>query len=70
LGDVWGQGYPVFEAALANSNAYLHLYGKRDARLGRKMGHLTCLNATSQIAAKQAKAIRDTMRNSGQQLFD
>jgi 5-(carboxyamino)imidazole ribonucleotide synthase len=70
LGDVWGQGYPAFEAALASSNAYLHLYGKRDARLGRKMGHLTCLGETSAAAAQQARSIRDAMRNSGQRLFE
>jgi 5-(carboxyamino)imidazole ribonucleotide synthase len=70
LGDVWGQGQPAFEAAFASSNSHLHLYGKRDARQGRKMGHLTCLNETSTAAAAQARQIRDAMRNSGQQLFE
>jgi 5-(carboxyamino)imidazole ribonucleotide synthase len=70
LGDVWAQGAPAFDAALKHSNTFLHLYGKRDARSGRKMGHLTCLNSTSQAAANQARAIRETMRHSGQRLFD
>jgi 5-(carboxyamino)imidazole ribonucleotide synthase len=70
LGDVWGQGHPAFETALAHSNSYLHLYGKQDSRLGRKMGHLTCLGETSSAAAQQARKIRDAMRHSGQQLFE
>jgi 5-(carboxyamino)imidazole ribonucleotide synthase len=28
----------------ADPDARLHLYGKRDARTGRKMGHITKLN--------------------------
>ncbi|HXT03153.1 MAG TPA: 5-(carboxyamino)imidazole ribonucleotide synthase, partial [Casimicrobiaceae bacterium] len=38
--------------------AKLHLYGKRDARRGRKMGHVTCLGATLDDALATAHAIR------------
>jgi 5-(carboxyamino)imidazole ribonucleotide synthase len=41
LGDRWASGTPAWERALADPAAHLHLYGKRDARPGRKMGHLT-----------------------------
>ncbi len=46
LGDVWfdaaGQPRtPDWQALLALPGAHLHLYGKLDARAGRKMGHLT-----------------------------
>jgi 5-(carboxyamino)imidazole ribonucleotide synthase len=70
LGDVWSQGFPAFEAAMKHSSAYLHLYGKSDARQGRKMGHLTCLDMTSQLAADQAKKIRNRMRRLDSSLFD
>jgi 5-(carboxyamino)imidazole ribonucleotide synthase len=41
LGDLWVKGGPNWAAALAEPGLRLHLYGKRDARPGRKMGHLT-----------------------------
>jgi len=47
LGDLWvGAKPPGFEAALSLSGVSVHLYGKRDARPGRKMGHLTASAAT------------------------
>lgn len=33
----------VARAALTVPNAHLHLYGKRDVRIGRKMGHVTVI---------------------------
>ena len=41
LGDLWDDGEPDWTAALAQPGVHLHLYGKREARTGRKMGHLT-----------------------------
>ncbi len=70
LGDVWSQGQPAFEISFANADSHLYLYGKQDARRGRKMGHLTCLAKTSQEAAVQARMIRDAMRQSKRQLFE
>jgi len=46
LGDVWGGGEPVWARALAFPDVKLHLYGKAEARPGRKMGHLTALART------------------------
>jgi 5-(carboxyamino)imidazole ribonucleotide synthase len=43
LGDVWANGEPDWSLVSAHANAYLHLYGKSEARPGRKMGHLTLL---------------------------
>jgi 5-(carboxyamino)imidazole ribonucleotide synthase len=43
LGDLWDGGEPDWAAALALPEVKLHLYGKREARPGRKMGHLTAL---------------------------
>jgi 5-(carboxyamino)imidazole ribonucleotide synthase len=42
LGDLWRDGVaPAWGRVLSLRGAALHLYGKRDARPGRKMGHLT-----------------------------
>ena len=41
LGDLWQQGSPDWSAACALPEVKMHLYGKRDPRPGRKMGHLT-----------------------------
>lgn len=43
LGDLWADGEPDWVAALARPDVHLHLYGKAEARPGRKMGHLTCV---------------------------
>ena len=48
LGDLWvGDQPPRFERALEIPGVRLHLYGKRVARPGRKMGHLSALGQTS-----------------------
>ncbi|MCK2085986.1 5-(carboxyamino)imidazole ribonucleotide synthase [Aeromonas sp. 3925] len=41
LGDLWQDGTPDWAGALALPGVHLHLYGKGDARPGRKMGHVT-----------------------------
>jgi len=44
LGDYWADGDPDWSAVFAHPEAYLHLYGKDEPRVGRKMGHLTVLS--------------------------
>lgn len=46
LGDVWGQSQPHWDTLLSQPQNKLHLYGKKEARPGRKMGHFNVL-ATS-----------------------
>lgn len=46
LGDAWRAGPPRFDRALEVPGARLHLYGKREPRPGRKMGHLTVVADT------------------------
>ena len=58
LGDLWQAGEPDWQAALADPGVKLHLYGKRDARPGRKMGHLTVLADDVEKALHRAKAAR------------
>ena len=55
LGDLWARGEPDWAAALAVPGVRLHLYGKRDPRPGRKMGHLNCLAASQNQALDKAK---------------
>lgn len=43
LGDVWENGEPAWDKILAYPQLKLHLYGKHEARRGRKMGHFTML---------------------------
>jgi 5-(carboxyamino)imidazole ribonucleotide synthase len=62
LGDVWQPGEPRWERACAFPEVKLHLYGKRDPRPGRKMGHLTALAATPEEAVKTALAARDSLQ--------
>ena len=58
LGDIWGDGEPAWEAVLRHPGAHLHLYGKREARPGRKMGHVTVCEDTPDRALEVAMAIR------------
>lgn len=43
LGDLWGATQPGWQEVFAHPEAKLHLYGKREARPGRKMGHINVL---------------------------
>ena len=61
LGDLWTGGEPDWRAALETPQAKLHLYGKAEPRLGRKMGHITALAPTPNEAAKRALAARTAM---------
>jgi 5-(carboxyamino)imidazole ribonucleotide synthase len=53
LGDVWANGEPKFAAALAVPGVRLHLYEKHEARLGRKMGHLSATGKTAEEALER-----------------
>lgn len=63
LGDVWGQdgSEPNWEVLMTAPNAKLHLYGKKEARPGRKMGHFNVLGETADKALEQARAIQETL---------
>ena len=62
LGGLWAGGEPAWERALADPGVHLHLYGKRGARPGRKMGHITCVDSTLELALKRAVEARDRLR--------
>lgn len=42
--------------------AYVHLYGKNEARQGRKMGHINCCGTTLAAAAATADAVETILR--------
>ena len=65
LGDIWfderrarRRASPTGRACSRHPRAKLHLYGKREPRRGRKMGHVTCLGATLDDALATARAIK------------
>jgi len=61
LGDLWEPGTPPWEQLLGHPQAKLHLYGKRHARPGRKMGHYNCLSADLDTAIAVAEEIRSAL---------
>lgn len=61
LGDAWfdetgAKREPDWEKLLALPGIKLHLYGKKEARRARKMGHLTAIGSTVEEALSRAKA--------------
>jgi 5-(carboxyamino)imidazole ribonucleotide synthase len=61
LGDIWSDGEPRWEAVLRHPGAHLHLYGKREPRPGRKMGHVTVCEAAPGRALEVALEIRRSL---------
>ncbi|MDX2381279.1 MAG: 5-(carboxyamino)imidazole ribonucleotide synthase, partial [Acidimicrobiia bacterium] len=61
LGDRWSAGEPDWDVVLDEPHAKLHLYGKHEARPGRKMGHLTVVSDVTSAAAATALHLRDRL---------
>jgi len=62
LGDVWAGGEPDWAGMLREDpGVKIHLYGKRDPVVGRKMGHLTVLDADANQALGRALAARERL---------
>lgn len=71
LGEVWEAARtdaadptaePDWAGVLALPGAKLHLYGKAEARRGRKMGHVTVLDPDLDTALRVAKAVERILR--------
>lgn len=61
LGDVWSDGEPDWVSIFNQPGAHLHLYGKSEARVGRKMGHINCLSETSELSLRHAKEVHSKL---------
>ena len=63
LGDLWYEGSedearePAWNKVLAHPDVKLHLYGKSDPRMGRKMGHINCLGESLNQARQNCTAV-------------
>ncbi len=62
LGDVWNDVDPNWSALLA-TDVKLHLYGKVEARPGRKMGHITAFGNSVNDADRAVREARDSLLN-------
>jgi 5-(carboxyamino)imidazole ribonucleotide synthase len=66
LGEVWldakAASGPDFAAALAVPEVRLHLYEKREARVGRKMGHLSASGATAEEALSRVLEAKEALK--------
>ena len=62
LGELWAKGaHPDFTPVLASPKTRLHLYGKRSARPGRKMGHVAAIAESPAAAVQRAVAARNAL---------
>ena len=68
LGDLWAAGKPRWEHVLRHRRAKLHLYGKSEARPGRKMGHFTVLADDVETALAIATEIKSKLLADAQSL--
>lgn len=65
LGDLWLTSSPNFGAALSVPGVRLHLYEKRAAKKGRKMGHLSSIGATADEALERVLEAKKRMMGEG-----
>lgn len=64
LGDLWHkERTPDWLSILNHPEVKLHLYGKQQARPGRKMGHFTVLGESTSEALTLALAIKNSLTN-------
>lgn len=62
LGDIWPEeGEPAWDKLLDLPQVKLHLYGKLEARPGRKMGHINCLGETIDAARASIQQVRERL---------
>jgi 5-(carboxyamino)imidazole ribonucleotide synthase len=62
LGDLWFPNTPNWRRVLEHPDAVVHLYGKEQARPGRKMGHITALDDSPAGAEQVVRAARASMQ--------
>ena len=57
LGDLWEPCEPSWDQIMQDSRVKLHLYGKKQARPGRKMGHFCVLGALGEDTRPRAEQL-------------
>jgi 5-(carboxyamino)imidazole ribonucleotide synthase len=57
LGDSWNRGEPEWSRVMEHPSIRLHVYGKKRAAPGRKMGHLLVLDHTIERARYTAESV-------------
>lgn len=66
LGDVWPDGAePEWNVLFEQTDLKLHLYGKHEARPGRKMGHFTVIGENAGAVLDAAMAARSRIKVEG-----
>jgi 5-(carboxyamino)imidazole ribonucleotide synthase len=65
LGDIWREGEPEWNGLFEQPSLKLHLYGKHEARPGRKMGHFTVIGADADSVLEEALAARGRIKVEG-----
>lgn len=58
MGELWGRGEPNWLAAANFPEVKIHLYGKTEARVGRKMGHLVAMADAVELAEARVLGAR------------
>ena len=61
LGDAWENGEPAWDELLSHPGAFLHLYGKKEPRVGRKMGHFTCVGEDIDTLLEVARSLKKVL---------
>lgn len=61
MGDLWDKAEPHWDVIFKEPQALLHLYGKRKAGAGRKMGHINVLAEDTDRALELAEDVRNTL---------
>lgn len=64
LGDVWpdARTTPDWSNILSMSGTSLHVYGKREARIGRKMGHVSFLGTDQEEVLQKVNKAREFLK--------
>lgn len=65
LGDIWRDGEPEWGVLFEHLDLKLHLYGKHEARPGRKMGHFTVIGDIADNVIAHAMSARQRIKVEG-----
>ena len=65
LGDIWRDGEPEWDVLFEQLDLKLHLYGKHEARPGRKMGHFTVIGEHAEDVVAHAMLARRRIKVEG-----